>query len=126
MSETLVTRTEPEPEHPVVTETGAIHTVLGRYQAAFNDLDTNLASEVWPTVDVRTLDRAFKRLEQQQLWFDSCQIAVNGDRAVASCAGRTRYVPKVGNKSSRTERRQWKFDLHKVDHDWVIQAVDTR
>ena len=65
------------------------------------------ARAVWPTVDAKALGRAFDQLQQQTLEFDECAIAVTGARAVASCGGNARYVPKVGNKSPRTEARQW-------------------
>ena len=52
-------------------ETGAIHTVLGRYRNAFSGLDSGAARAVWPSVDVRALDRAFDRLEEQALEFEN-------------------------------------------------------
>jgi hypothetical protein len=109
-----------------LAETGEIRTVLSRYRNAFSDLDSGAATAVWPTVDRKALGRAFERLEEQQLEFDNCQIAVDGPRAVASCEGSARYVPKVGNRTARTEARRWRFTLHRLDQGWLIEQVDSR
>jgi DUF917 family protein len=109
-----------------MTDTAAIETALSSYRSAFSALDTGAAKAVWPTVDVRSLGRAFEQLQQQTLDFDKCAIAVTGARAVASCGGNARYVPKVGNKSPRTEARQWRFSLRKVNEEWLIESVASR
>jgi hypothetical protein len=81
---------------------------------------------VWPTVNERTLGRAFERLEQQDVSFEGCQIQVNNDRAEATCDGTARYVPRVGSRTPRVDRRQWRFNLVKVRDEWLIGAVDAR
>ena len=108
------------------TDATNIEGVLGRYRQAYGALDAGAARSIWPTVDVRALGRAFDQLEQQQLEFQTCNIAVNGVRATADCGGRARYVPKVGSKAVRDERRQWTFNLRKVQEAWVIDSVVTR
>ena len=107
-------------------ETGEIQAVLGRYRTAFSVLDSAAATAIWPTVDRRALARAFERLEEQSFEFDACQIAIDGPRAVASCDGSARYVPKVGNRTPRSEARHWKFTLRKADQGWLIEQVDSR
>jgi hypothetical protein len=109
-----------------LAETDMIQRVLGRYQGAFRALDSVAASAVWPSVDQKALSRAFERLEEQRIEFDKCQIAVEGPRAVASCDGRTRYVPRVGNRSPRTEARQWTFTLLRHEQEWLIDRVESR
>ena len=109
-----------------VAETDVIQAVLGRYQGAFRALDSAAASAVWPTVDRKALSRAFERLEEQRIEFDKCQITIEGRHAVAACDGHTRYVPKVGNRSPRTEARQWTFTLLRQEQRWLIDRVDTR
>jgi hypothetical protein len=99
---------------------------LSRYRTAFSGLDASAAGAVWPSVDQKALGRAFARLEQQRLTFESCAIDVRGLRAVATCKGTADYVPKVGNKSSRTDSRQWVFDLRKVEERWLIDTVNSR
>jgi hypothetical protein len=99
---------------------------LARYRNAFSSLDATAAREVWPTVDERSLSRAFERLEQQNVSFDACMIEVSNDRAQATCKGTARYVPRVGSRTPRVDPRQWRFSLVKVKDDWFIGAVDAR
>jgi len=109
----------------VDTNTPRIQNALTRYRQAFNALSASAAREVWPTVNERTLSRAFDQLEEQQLSFDGCQIQVsNQQRAEALCNGSARYVPRVGSRTPRVERRQWRFSLVKQGDEWLIGAVD--
>jgi hypothetical protein len=108
-------------------ESGAIRDVLGRYRSAFNSLDTQAAVQVWPTVNQRTLDRAFGQLQEQNVSFDRCTIDVKGALAQASCSGTTRFVPRVGSRSPQVEPRQWNFSLRKGSAGtWLIQEVEAR
>jgi len=108
-------------------DNAAIRDVLGRYRSAFNTLDARAAHQVWPTVNERTLDRAFGQLQQQNVSFDRCTIAVKGVMAEANCNGTTRFVPRVGSRSEQIESRQWNFSLRKAySGGWVIQAVEAR
>ena len=108
------------------SETGAIQTVLSQYRTAFRDLDAGAARAIWPSVDAKALGKAFEGLERQDLVFNSCQIAVRDVRAVASCAGTARYVPRIGNRDPHDERRSWEFKLRKVDDVWLIDTVSAR
>ena len=108
-------------------DNSAIRDVLGRYRSAFNTLDARAAQQVWPTVNQRTLDRAFGQLQQQNVSFDRCTIAVKGVIAEANCNGTTRFVPRVGSRSEQIESRQWNFMLRKAySGGWVIQEVEAR
>jgi hypothetical protein len=104
----------------------AIDNVLGRYRTAFNRLDAAAARQVWPTVNERTLSRAFEQLEEQRVSFDDCTIGVTGTRAEANCSGTARFVPRVGNRSAQTEARRWSFSLRKGSAGWLIQEVQAR
>jgi len=104
----------------------AIHTVLSQYRAAYRDLDAGAARVVWPSVDTKALRKAFDRLERQDLSFNSCQIAIDDVRAVASCHGSAWYVPRVGNRDPHDDQRQWEFKLSKVDEVWLIDTVSAR
>ena len=111
----------------VEVERGAIRDVLGRYRNAFNSLDATAAHQVWPTVNQRTLDRAFGQLREQDISFDACSIDVNGVAAQANCTGLARFVPKVGKGSQQVESRQWNFSLRKNSSGgWLIQEVQAR
>jgi Zn finger protein HypA/HybF involved in hydrogenase expression len=103
-----------------------IENALSRYRRAFNMLDVVATREVWPTVNERTLSRAFERLERQNVAFDNCQIDVNNERAEARCSGTARYVPRVGSRTTHVDQRQWRFTLVKVKDEWLIGAVDAR
>ena len=104
----------------------AIQAVLGQYRTAYRELDANAARAVWPTVDTKALRKAFDRLEQQDLVFDACQIAVTDARAVASCRGFAWYVPRVGNKNPHDDQREWEFRLRKSGEAWLIDTVSAR
>src|SRR5262245_28820680 len=121
----LETNGTPLPRMPA-SETGAIQTVLSRYRTAFRDLDAGAARAIWPGVDAKALGRAFESLERQDLIFNSCQIAVRDVRAVASCDGKARYVPRICNRDPHDERRSWEFKLRKVDDVWLIDTVSAR
>jgi hypothetical protein len=108
------------------SETGAIQTVLSQYRTAFRDLDAGAARAIWPSVDAKALGKAFESLERQDLIFNSCQIAVRDVRAVASCDGTARYVPRIGNRDRHDDRRKWEFKLRKVDEVWLIDTVSAR
>jgi hypothetical protein len=122
----MAASTPPTPARADV-ESGAIRDVLGRYRTAFNALDSKAAQQVWPSVDQRTLDRAFGQLQEQNVSFDRCTIDVKGVLASARCSGTARFVPRVGNRSPQVESRQWSFSLRKAySGAWQIQEVQAR
>jgi hypothetical protein len=104
----------------------AVQTALSRYRDAYGDLDAGAARAVWPSVDHKALSKAFDRLEHQQVIFDSCAISVSDAHAVASCVGVATYIPRVGNKVRRDDRRQWEFTLSRVNDAWLIDTVSAR
>jgi hypothetical protein len=110
----------------VESNTSAIQNTLARYRKAFSALDAGAAHQVWPTVNERTLQRAFARLEQQDVSFEGCRIAADLERAEATCVGTASYVPRVGSRTLRIDRRQWRFSLVKVRNEWLIGAVDAQ
>ena len=107
-------------------EARAIQNVLGRYRIAFNNLDAGAALAVWPTVNEKTLAKAFEGLESHDLSFQSCQIELFSVLAEAACSGSARYVPKVGSRTPRAEARRWRFSLRKASGGWLIDSVDAR
>ncbi len=109
-----------------VREIAAIRSVIARYGDAFSGLDALAVGEVWPSVDGRALDRAFRGLEEQGVAFDDCDITVNGGEAAATCRGTVRYVTRIGNRTPRTERRTWQFALRQTGTAWVIDRVNSR
>ena len=102
-------------------ESVAIQDLLGRYRTAFGDLDVAGVQQVWPSVNQRSLERAFRQLEGQDLSFFSCTIDVAGRRAEAACVGTTNFIPKVGNRSPQSGPSQWNFKLSKTSAGrWLI------
>jgi hypothetical protein len=80
----------------------------------------------WPSVNVRSLSRAFDQLASQHLTFEGCTIALRGHQADATCHGRAQFVPKVGSRSPHVENRQWAFLLLRSDSGWTITRVDVK
>jgi hypothetical protein len=114
----------PEPAPPPVDERAQVRSVLSRYEAAYSGLDAAAARAVWPTVDERALARAFGGLQSQRFSLGQCDVAVDGGRAHAECAGSASWTPKVG--SGRTEPRTWAFDLRSASDGWKIVRADVR
>jgi hypothetical protein len=100
-----------------------IESTLTRFRTAYSQLDARAAREVWPSVDVEALDRAFRGLKSQDLRFDRCDLTVDGQRARAACRGRAVYVPRVGNQSPKATPREWTFELLKSDQRWTIASA---
>ena len=101
--------------------------MLARYGAAYSRLDAGAARAVWPSVDSRALARAFDTLQSQSVVFDRCDVDVQGRVAQATCHGSSTYVPRMGERSPRTESRQWTFKLEKHDDArWQIRSAETR
>ena len=110
-----------------IPETVAIQDVLGRYRAAFATLDAAGVHKVWPSVNQRSLERAFSQLEEQDVSFFSCTIDVDGARAEAACVGTTNFVPKVGSRSPQSGPSQWNFKLSKMSAGgWLIDGAQAR
>lgn len=108
---------------PLPGDEERIRATLSRFGTAYSRLDAGAARAVWPSVDVRALERAFDGLKSQELRFDRCSLAVDGVRARAACTGRAVYVPRIGNQSPRTTSREWTFELKKAEQGWTIASA---
>ena len=100
-----------------------IRTTLAELRKAYSQLDADAAREVWPSVDVTGLARAFDDLKFQDLRFDHCDVSVDGARARAACTGEAVYVPRVGNAASSRASRAWMFELTRVRERWMIASA---
>ena len=114
------------PVSAMVPDEELIRGTLTQFRTAYSQLDVKAARQVWPSVDARALERAFEGLKKQALLFDRCDLAVNGAEASAACSGRATYVPRVGSSAARTDRREWNFQLKKVDESWTIASANAR
>lgn len=106
-------------------ESAQIRTLLNRYETAYNRLDANAATTVWPGVDRAALDRAFRGLISQRVSLGLCDITVVGDVGGASCAGKARWEPRVGG-GLQTADRYWTFNLRKSNDGWRIEQIRVR
>ena len=122
----VVASAAPPPAASAANSRNAVAAVLQRYAAAFSSLDAGAAKAVWPGVNEGALTRAFSSLQEQQFDLGECQIWVTGPSAVASCAGRASYTPRIGNRKPRSEAREWTFYLQQEGQQWSIGTVRTR
>jgi len=104
-------------------EVGLVRQALQRYRTAYDGLDAQSAQAVYPAVNQAALARAFDGLESQTLTFDTCDVQLRGDAAIATCHGSARYVPKIGSREPRIEPRTWNFTLRKAGSDWKIDSA---
>jgi hypothetical protein len=107
-------------------ETSAVRGVLDGYADAFSTLNADATQRVWPGVDVRGLRRAFDQLSTQNITFNRCEVNASGETAQAVCTGRATWVPKVGDRSPKSEPRTWRFALGRDDGEWVIDGVQVQ
>jgi len=104
----------------------AVRAVIDGYAEAFNALDASATQRVWPGVDQRGLRRAFEQLSAQSIAFNRCDVNASGDTAEAVCVGRATWVPKVGDRSPKSEPRTWRFAMGRDQGEWVIDRVQVQ
>lgn len=97
--------------------------LLRSYEEAYEDLNVVATAAVWPSVDRRTLARAFAMLKSQGLEFESCAITVRDGRATAFCHGTLQFVRRVGNPVTLTADQEWVFRLQRVGTEWKIEEM---
>jgi len=100
-----------------------VRRTLDRYAAAYSALDADAAQRVWPAVNRAALARAFDALASQRVSLNECRIDVRDTTARARCAGSATWAPRIGDGSSRTEAREWTFDLVRAGTDWRILSA---
>lgn len=115
----------PAPADAAIANQSRILATLGRYEAAYSNLDVNAAGAVWPTLDRRALARAFEGLSSQRVNLGNCDVRVAGETAVAECSGTAVWTPKVGGGSHRQPRR-WQFRLRNESGAWQIVSANVK
>jgi hypothetical protein len=113
---------QPRPGNDVPRDEDRIRTTLAQLRTAYSQLDAGAAREVWPSVDVEALARAFEGLRSQELRFDHCDVTVEGTRARAACTGEAVYVPRVGAPRFSSAARAWTFELRRLRERWMIAS----
>jgi hypothetical protein len=106
-------------------ESATVRDVLMRYELAYSRLDAAAAAAVWPRVNQNALARAFGALASQHVSLGSCDVAVKGQAARATCSGSASWEPKIGGRR-RTEVRRWDFELRKIGGGWQIERALAR
>lgn len=117
----------PPPVSLPMTPRDAVEDIVARYRLAFSALDAAAAKAVWPTVDERSLARAFRQLESQELTFAECQteMASTGTQGKVTCRGSVRFVPRIGGRAERVELRRWEFVVSRFASEWRLIAVNS-
>lgn len=100
-----------------------VRSVLSRYASAYSSLDADAAERVWPGVNRAALSRAFDSLASQRISLGDCRVDVAGSSARAHCAGSATWAPKVGGGGTRTEARDWTFELARAASGWQIVSA---
>jgi hypothetical protein len=94
--------------------------------AAYNTLDASAARAVWPAVNQSALRRAFSQLASQTLRFEQCNVSVDDRGGSATCSGQAAWVPRIGDRDPRRERRTWHFELAQNEGGWIITRAEAR
>jgi hypothetical protein len=113
---------EPRPGRVAPRDEDRIRATLTALREAYAQLDAVAAREVWPSVDVDALSRAFDDLQSQELRFDHCDVVVDGARARAECTGEAIYVPRIADSLSSSVARAWTFELTRQRQRWTIAS----
>jgi hypothetical protein len=113
---------ETGPGRTVPRDEDRIRTTLAELGAAYSQLDAVAAREVWPSMDVDALARAFDGLQSQELRFDHCDVTVDGPRARADCTGQAIYVPRSGAAGFSRAPSAWSFELTRLRGRWMIAS----
>jgi hypothetical protein len=102
-------------------EEDVVLAVLKEYSRAYGQMDVRATKAVYPTVDDRSLRRAFEDLKEQQLRFASCGVSISSSGAGASawCTGDATYRPKIGSRM-HLPNREWTFTLERDGAGWQI------
>jgi hypothetical protein len=120
---TVAAKVEAAAVDPSREQEALVRTVLTRYASAYSALDADAAQRVWPGVNRAALARAFESLASQRVSLGECRIHVAAASAQAQCAGSATWSPKVGSSASRTEARNWTFELARAGAAWQIVSA---
>jgi hypothetical protein len=102
-------------------EKDVVLAVLKEYSRAYGQMDVRATKAVYPTIDDRSLRRAFEDLKEQQVRFASCGVSISSSGAGASawCTGDATYRPKIGSRM-HLPNREWTFTLERDGTGWQI------
>jgi hypothetical protein len=110
---------------PMSEDTRDVLQVLQQYRQAYERLDVKATQAVWPSVNGRALQRAFRDLDGQELRFAECKVvSVSGPTANAKCRGEVTYRQKIGSGVMHRPAQEWTFSLSRHENRWEIVRAD--
>jgi hypothetical protein len=115
-----------EPARDIQEQTEIIREVLNRYTRAFETMDLRATKAVYPSVDDRALQKAYRALDGQQVRLSNCGVSIDGPAANARCRGNATYRPKVGSRMVQLTDLEWMFSLARSDAGWQIVNANAR
>jgi hypothetical protein len=100
---------------------------VSQYRQAFTERDAAAAKAVWPSVNEGRLRRAFRQLELQEITFAECQTDLDegGTRAMVTCRGSVRFVPRIGPGIEHVQLRRWEFAVRRFAGRWMLESVQS-
>ena len=115
-----------EPPRDMPDQTQIIRDVLDHYTRSFETMDPRATKAVYPSVDDRALQKAYRALDGQQVRLSSCGVSIDGPDANARCRGTATYHPKVGPRAVQLTDVEWMFNLARSDAGWQIVNANAR
>jgi len=115
-----------EPARDIQEQTEIIREVLNRYTRSFETMDLRATKAVYPLVDDRALQKAYRALDGQQVRLSNCGVSIEGPAANARCRGNATYRPKVGSRIVQLTDLEWMFSLARGDAGWQIVNANAR
>jgi hypothetical protein len=107
-------------------QTEIIRDVLNRYTHSFETMDLGATKAVYPSVDDRALQKAYRALDGQQVRLSNCGVSIEGPDANARCRGTATYRPKIGPRTVQLTDLEWMFRLARGDAGWQIVNANAR
>lgn len=107
-------------------QTQIVLEVLNRYTRSFETMDVWATKAVYPSVDDRALQKAYRALDSQQVRLSNCGVSIDGPDANARCRGSATYRQKVGSRTVHLNDLEWMFTLSRDDAGWQIVNANVR
>jgi hypothetical protein len=107
-------------------QTQIVLEVLNRYTRSFETMDVRATKAVYPSVDDRALEKAYRALDGQQVRLSNCGVSFDGPDANARCRGSATYRQKVGSRTVHLRDVEWMFSLSRDDAGWQIVNANAR
>jgi len=111
------------PRVDVIPVDASLQETLKQYATAFQSLDPAGVKKVQPSVNVISLQNAFKEMRALEVTIDEITVLSQDDAGVrVSCRVRQTLTPKAGSRKSIDVIRV--IRLRKQNDSWVIDAFE--